>query len=145
MRDSDQHERLHRLVLSVPLIWVVWVNAIGFLFYLLDTGRQSASYYYVLNVILEVPALAVFAAALVLLLSGRQANKLWRTVLLGGTALMIFYVLEWILRDLAWVGAPISWLVWIWVSPSHQVMLAAYVTLLALWQMRLSRAQSGRE
>ncbi len=138
MSDLDwRHERLHRLVLIVPLAWAVWKYALG-IFFLLFSGSQSFIYYIVGGLTIVLP-MAVFAAPIVFLLRGQRAVARWRLVLFGGAALTIFYAVYWVLMSTAAYGF------WWWGFPTEEIMLGAYVTLLGFWQMRLSRAQAVRE
>ena len=142
MSDSDQqHERLHRLVLCVPLAWAAWVSTFSLLIITFDTAGQPFNHY-LLRSLEKVLHILFYVVPLVFLLRRQRAARWWLLVLLGGVAFMILYFVLWIetsIKYTRWGDA------WVWGFPPGHLMFATYVSLLALWQIRLSRAQAESE
>jgi len=123
----------------------VWRYAIGILIALFSIGDQQFHYNFVGGFSGALP-LVVFAVPLVFLLRGQRTVARWRLVLFGGAALTILYAAVWVDELMTNFWFQHGWWRWLWWGlPTYEIMMATYVTLLAVWQMRLSRAQTVPE
>jgi hypothetical protein len=118
---------LQRLTLVIPLLWA----GKGYVFALswaLSTPSQGAGFYLGNIAIASIP-LAVYLAPVVLILGQCQSTLAWRLVAVGGCALFL-------VNAAVFVQGTLFGLSWGDHGRQADVVLAAYVALLALWPAR---------
>ena len=118
---------LQRLTLVIPLLWAAKAYAFA-LIWALSTSSQGAGFYLGNMAIASIP-LAIYLAPVVLILGQRRSTLAWRLVAVGGCALFLF-------NAAVFMQGTLSGLSWGDHGRQADVVLAAYVALLALWQAR---------
>ena len=110
---------LLRLTVSVPLAYGAYLFAVGGALPLREGGQTMS--YYMLSALVWLGMAAVFALAAALLLTRKGGRVAWSALLVLGAVAGLVGLWDWL-----WNG---------WkLQPGF--MLAAYLALLALWQVR---------